>query len=461
MSADPFHGKTPPHNSDAERSLLGALLLESDRMVEVADVVRPEDFYERRNGLVFDAMLGLAERSTPIDPVSVGEALRARGQFQEVGGNEHLLELLAAVTSTAHATYHARVINETALLRRLAREAQEIVGAALDARPDGDSVANLLDESEHRIFSLNQSRDRSDAKSMEEILVEAMKRIDMSRGGPSGIVTGYYDLDAKTCGLNKGDMIVIAARPGMGKTAMALNLLERAALHEQPALGHPAKVLMFSLEMGQIDLVQRMLGARAGVESMRMREKRLSMEERDALVSAADELNRAQVWIDDSPGMTMLALRSRARRHMHKHGLDMIVVDYLQLMSHPKAESRQMEISYISRSLKGLARELEIPVIALAQLNRGLEVRAGGDKTPRLADLRESGSIEQDADMVVLLHRPEKYLRPEEVTEEVRGLAELHIAKHRNGPTGIVKLQFFDSTMRFENRSPVVEPVAP
>jgi replicative DNA helicase len=296
---------------------------------------------------------------------------------------------------------------------------------------------------------------------MEEILVEAMKRIDSSRGGPSGIITGYYDLDAKLCGLNKGDMIVLAARPGMGKTAMALNLVERAALHEQPALGHAARVLMFSLEMGQIDLVQRMLSSRAGVESMRMRNNRLEGAEREALVSAADELSRAQVWIDDSPGLTILSLRSRARRHMHKHGLDLIIVDYLQLMSHPRAESRQVEISYISRSLKGLARELEIPVIALAQLNRGLEVRAGGDKTPRLADLRESGSIEQDADLVILMHRPEKYLRPEEVTDELRGLAELHIAKHRNGPTGIVKLQFFDSTMRFENRSPVVEPVAP
>jgi len=447
-----------PHNLEAERLLLGALLLDSDRVLEISDLVRPEDFYDRRHGLVLEAMLRLAENRVPVDPVSVGEALRAAGHFQTVGGHEYLLELPLAVATSAHVAHHARIVNETSLLRRVIHEATSIVEGAFESRADGESVQRTLDEAEHRIFSLAQSRDEGGARSMEEILKEAMHRL-ASHTGPTGIVSGYYDLDQKLSGLHPGALVIVAARPGMGKTAIALNLVERAALREQSALGHPARVLFFSLEMGQLDLVQRMLAMRANVESTRVREARLTLDEREALVNAADELQGAQVHIDDTPGLTVLGLRSRARRHMHKYGLDLIVVDYLQLVSHPKAESRQMEISYISRSLKGLARELKIPVVALAQLNRGLEARSGTDRRPRLSDLRESGSIEQDADVVMLLHRPEVY--EAEPPDEMRGLAELIIAKHRNGPTGLVKLQFFDSTMRFENRSPMVEPVAP
>jgi replicative DNA helicase len=447
-----------PHNLEAERLLLGALLLDSERVLEVSDLVRPEDFYDRRHGLLLEAMLRLADNRVPVDPVSVGEALRAAGHFQTVGGHEYLIELPLAVATSAHVSHHARIVNETALLRRVIHEATSIVEGAFESRADGESVQRVLDEAEHRIFSLAQSRDEGGARSMEEILKEAMHRL-ASHTGPTGIVSGYYDLDQKLSGLHPGALVIVAARPGMGKTAFALNLVERAALREQSALGHSARVLFFSLEMGQLDLVQRMLAMRANVESTRVREARLTLDEREALVSAADELQGAQVHIDDTPGLTVLGLRSRARRHMHKHGLDLVVVDYLQLVSHPKAESRQMEISYISRSLKGLARELKVPVVALAQLNRGLEARSGTDRRPRLSDLRESGSIEQDADVVVLLHRPEVY--EAEPPDEMRGLAELIIAKHRNGPTGLVKLQFFDSTMRFENRSPMVEPVAP
>lgn len=461
MSTDPFHGKTPPHNSDAERGLLGALLLEADRMVEVNDLVRPDDFYDRRNGLLFDAMLGLAEQSTPIDPVSIGEALRARGQFQEVGGNEYLLDLLGSVTSTAHASYHARIVRETAVLRRLAAIGQEIVAGALDTRPDGNAVKELIDDSEQRVFALSQSQDRGSAKTIAELLVEAVRRIDTSTGGPRGILTGYYDLDRQLTGLNKGDFIVIAARPGMGKTAFALSLLLKASLTAQPAIGHVPRVLMFSLEMGQLQLVERMLSAHSSVDSVRIQQVTLEEHERGAVMDAAAELSNLQVSIDDTPGLSIMALRSRARRHMHRHGLDLIIIDYLQLMTHPGAESRQMEIGYISRSLKELARQLQVPVVALAQLNRGLETRAGSDKRPKLADLRESGSIEQDADVVMLLHRPEKYQLPEEVTEETRGVAMVDIAKHRNGPTGVVKLTFIANCTRFENRSPVVEPVAP
>lgn len=459
MSGETTAGRVPPHNREAERALLGSLLLDPELIAEIAESLKPEDFYDKRCGAVFGALVDLSERSVPIDFVTVSEALQAGNHLDEIGGTKGIVELAAGVTSSAHAMHYARLVGENSLLRNLISEATEIVTKAFDTRPNEDAVQKLLDDSEHRIFSIAGERDTGGAESIADTINEVWMRIDARTGreGLTGIPTEYYELDEKLCGLNAGDLIVVAARPSMGKTAFALNLIDNAARSQPEWLGHNPKVLMYSLEMGRMSMIERMLCCRARVEAHRLRAGRLSDEERVALTEAADELRRYGVFIDDTPGLSMPALRSRARRLKATSGLDMIVVDYLQLLSFPRSESRQQEISSISRGLKAIARELNIPVIALAQLSRAVESR--DPPRPQLADLRESGSIEQDADVVMLLYRPEYY--PKFQTEENRGLAEVIVAKHRNGPTGIVRLQFFPSTMRFENRAPnMSEPIA-
>jgi len=452
MSEERVEGRTPPRNEDAERSLLGALLLDPERVAELAEVVEAEDFYDPRHQKIFACLRHLSERSVPIDFVSVGEALRAAGNFVEVGGSEYLVELAGIVTTSAHALYHAGIVSDTATLRRLIRESTDMVSQAYDTRPDGEAVVDLLDDCEQRIFKLARRRDREGAEPISDAIRETFRRIDASthRSGLTGLTTGYLDLDQILCGLNGGDLVVVAARPSMGKTAFALNMVEHAAVSRPEWLDRPPVVLFFSLEMGRQQVVSRMLCSLARVDAHRMRTGRIPHEDRAELASAADRLSQTSIYVDDTSGLSMMSLRSRARRLKAKHGLDLVVVDYLQLLSFPRSESRQQEISNISRSLKGLARELEIPVVALAQLSRQVELR--DPPRPQLADLRESGSIEQDADVVLLLYRPEYY--PKYRDEENQGLAEIICAKQRNGPTGIVRLSFFDSTMRFENRAP-------
>jgi replicative DNA helicase len=453
-------GRTPPHNLEAERSLLGALLLDPERIPDAADLLDAGDFYDRRNGLLFQTLMELSERNAPIDFVTVGEALRARGHFQEVGGSDVLVALATSVTSSAMLGHHCRVVSETATLRGLIRESTEIITQAFDTRPDGESVRKLLDESENRIFQIARTNEVSDAKPIGHAITETFRRLDSRTGdeGLTGLTTGYYELDDMLSGLNKGELIVIAARPSMGKTAFALNLMENAAFSHPAWLDRRPSVLLFSLEMGIQSLVARMLCSRARVPAYLLRSGRLSGDLRQDLAAAADELQGTNIFIDDTPGITMMALRSRARRRAASpQGLDLIVVDYLQLLSFPRSESRQQEISNISRSLKELSRELEIPVVALAQLSRAVESR--DPPRPQLADLRESGSIEQDADVVMMLYRPEYYAKYR--TDENRGIAEVVIAKHRNGATGEVRLQFFPEHMRFENRAPTgVEPIS-
>jgi replicative DNA helicase len=396
-------------------------------------------------------MLALAERSAGIDLVSVGEALAAAGTFQESGGRAYLVELSNCVTSAAHARHHARIVAETASLRLLIRETSEILGEAYQTRPDGDDVKKLLDQAETRIHQVAGGRDRGGAAPIGQAIEEAFRRIDSSshRTGLTGLPTGLYELDDLMCGLNAGDLIVLAARPSMGKTALALNILDHAALHPPEWLDRSPVVLFFSLEMGQQSIVRRMLCSRGRVDAHKLRTGKIPDQDYAKLAEAAGELSTARIFLDDSPGLTVMSMRGRARRLKAKHGgLDLIVVDYLQLMSPPRAENRQQEVSQISRALKDLARELDVPVVALSQLSRAVELR--DDKRPQLSDLRESGSIEQDADVVLLLFRPEYY----EATDENRGLAELICAKQRNGPTGLVRLQFTPSTMRFENRAP-------
>lgn len=455
MSAEPRSGRTLPHSAEAERALVGALLVDPVRVPEAAEMAQPEDFYDGRLGKVYAALLRLAESGAPIDFVSVGEALRAEGHFEELGGSAFLVTVTESVTSSAHLGHHARIVADMATLRQLIREATEILDEAYSTRPVGESVRNLLDECESRIFRIARTRKDEGAEEIRSILNEAFRRIDARshRQGLTGLTTGFGDLDSKLSGLNAGDLIVVAARPSMGKTAFALNVIENTAMAQPEWLGERPTVLLFSLEMGRLSLIERMLCSRARVESYRLRTGHLSGEERAELTNAASDLQGTRIFIDDSPGLSMMSLRSRARRIQSQHGLHMIAVDYLQLLSFPRSESRQQEISSISRSLKGLARELSVPVVALAQLSRAVEMR--DPPRPQLADLRESGSIEQDADVVMLLYRPGYYARQRGGGEEEDEggaedrLAEIIVAKHRNGPTGTVKLHFFDAHMRF------------
>jgi replicative DNA helicase len=454
MSEETLPGRIPPHNEDAERALLGALLTEPQRVPEVAEVVDRGDFFSGRHNAVYDAVLALSERNAAIDVVSVGEALAAAGKFQEVGGRSYLVELTSAVTSAAHARHHARIVADTAALRRLIAEAGEILADAFETRPDGDSVKKLLDVAENRIYRIAGARDKGGAEPIGKAIEETFRRIDSAshRAGLTGLPTGLYELDDLLCGLNAGELVVLAARPSMGKTALALNMIDHAALHPPEWLGRPPTILFYSLEMGQQSIVQRMLCSRARVDFYKLRTGRIPNEDYGRLAEAAGELSTTRIFIDDSPGLTVMSLRGRARRLKAKYGgLDLVVVDYLQLMSPPRAENRQQEVSQISRALMERARELQVPVRALSQLSRAVELR--DDKRPQLSDLRESGSIEQDADVVLLLFRAEYY----EQTEENRGLAEIICAKQRNGPTGSVRLQFVPQTMRFENRAPGTE----
>jgi len=460
MLEEPKIGRVPPHSDEAEQAVLGSLLIDPRRLVDVIDLIRPEDFYNPRHVLIYEALHHLAERSEPIDFISVGERLLARDALEKSGGRAYLLELTGSVSSSAHLKHHAGLVRQMATLRRLIDEATGIVQRAYETRPDGNNVRELIDESEHSIFQISDERSSGDADPIATVLQDTMKRIESSshRGGLVGLTSGYYDLDDKTTGWAGGQLIILAARPAMGKTAFVLNMMDHAASSNPEWMQDgPPVVLFFSLEMGKQSVVSRMLCTRARVDAHKLKSGRIPADDYAELATAADELSRLRLFIDDTPGMSVMSMRSRARRiKQREKGLHLIVVDYLQLMSHPKSESRQLEISAISRSLKELSRELDCPVIALSQLSRAVESRE--DKRPQLSDLRESGSIEQDADVVMMLYRPEYY----SPTEENRGLAELIIGKQRNGPTGTVRLQFFDSTMRFENRSPsVAEPIAP
>lgn len=456
---DAIRGRTAPHNEDAERSVLGALLQDPDRIPDVAERMDNEDFFSRRNGQIFEAMSGLSDRGIAVDLISVAGVLRAQDELGAIGGNAYLAELTSLVSSAAHLMHHAEVVAETSLLRKLIGEATEIIDGAYSTTPDREAVGQLLDNSEHRIFKVTGDRDSSGAEVVSSIVAEAFKRIDASshRTELAGITSGYYELDEMLGGFNPGELTIIAARPSMGKTAFVLNLMDRAATRRPEGSDHDPVVLFFSLEMGRLSIVQRMLCSRGRVDAHKLRTGKIPPSDYAELVRAAGELQNAKLFIDDTPGLTVMSLRSRARRVKHQHGLDMIVIDYLQLMTAgSKIESRQQEISHISRSLKELARELEVPLIALSQLSRAVESRE--DKRPLLSDLRESGSIEQDADVVLMLYRAE-YYNP---TEENRGKAEVICAKQRNGPTGYVRLQFFGSILRFENPEPsMAEPILP
>lgn len=442
----PLLDRLPPHAYEAEMSVLGSMLFDPQVTGDVIQVLRDgENFFAEANRVVFDAMVELYDKYNALDVVQLTQLLTDRGDLERIGGMEHLLEIAESVPSAANAMRYAKIVKDKSVQRRLIEAAGEIL---VEAHHGGESVRDCLEEAEKKIYKIANQAETTQAESMRDLVVEVIQAIEQSDGRlVTGVPTGYPDLDEMTHGLQPGDMIVLAARPSMGKTALALNLAEQMAMQ-----GYPTGV--FSLEMSKEALVQRLLSSRSGVDSHKIRRGMLSSEEWAKLQTACGELYEAPIMIDDTPGLSMLQMRAKARRMASKHDIRALVIDYLQLMtSGRRAESRQVEISEISRGVKAMARELRVPVICLSQLNRAAEQREG--HKPRMSDLRESGSIEQDADIVSLLHREEYYYQadpdwklhnPEKV-----GLTELIICKQRNGPTGNVRLMWNGATTRFHS----------
>jgi replicative DNA helicase len=419
------------------------MLLEEGAVSEAVALLKPEDFYRPTHARVFQAMLVLYERNEPLDEVTVANALREAGHLESVGGTSYLASLTESVPTAANVVYYARIVRARALTRRLIQAATSIASSGYDGQSD---VESLLDEAETKIFEITSSRDQRSFTPLKEIVKDAFKQITKlyeNKEPITGVSTGFVDLDRCTSGLQPADLIIIAGRPSMGKTAFALGLAQNAALN------HKTHVAVFSLEMAKEQLVMRMLCNEARIDSQRMRGGMLKDSDWPKLAQAAGLLTEAPIFIDDTGSISIMEMRAKARRLQAEKGLGLIVVDYLQLMRGRSGnEGREREISEISRGLKALAKELRVPVVALSQLNRSLEQRQ--DKRPMLSDLRESGAIEQDADVIAFIYRDE-YYNPE---SEAKGLAEVIIGKQRNGPTDTVTLKFFREFTRFENYVP-------
>ena len=429
--------RLPPHNLEAEQSVLGSLLIDRDAIIKVASFLKPEDFYLNANGLIYGAVLDLYNRREPTDMITLSDELTRRVQYDQAGGLAYLSSLLSAVPTAVHVEYYARIVERTATLRRLIDAGTQVVDIGFR---DGIDTEEALDAAERAIFDVSQRRQTKDWTSMGEVLDKFFDQIDylqQHRGEVVGVATGYSDMDQMTGGLQRSDLIILAARPSMGKTSLALGIAYGAAVVHKRTVG------IFSLEMSAEQLVQRILSMETGVDSHRLRLGQIDDNEWDRISRAFGRLSEAPIYVDDSSSSSIMDVRSKARRLQAEQGLDLIIVDYLQLMSGRRTENRVQEISEISRGLKGLARELNVPVVALSQLSRAVESRS--DHRPMLSDLRESGSIEQDADIVMFIYREDKY----DEESEKKGIAEIIIAKHRNGPVGSVNLRFFDRTARF------------
>ncbi|MGC1272761.1 MAG: replicative DNA helicase [Planctomycetaceae bacterium] len=444
-SANPLD-RVPPANLEAERSVLGSLLLLNDSIDEVAEFLTAQHFYSDRHQAIFTAVRELYEAGTRgIDVVTVSERLEKAQKLEEVGGPEYLLEVLQSVPHAAHARYYATIVREKAVQRTLIAACTDVLR---DCYTADKPIDEILQAAEQNIFRILEQQDSGDKISIDQILLDAWARIEervKCEGGPTGLTSGFTDLDAKTNGFQPSELIILAARPSMGKTALVCNFAEAMA-----QTGHG--VLVFSLEQSKLELAERFLCIRAQVDGHRLRSGLLDDAERHRLMVASSELNEMPLFIDDRPGRTVSQISAIARRLKRQHKLGIVIVDYLQLVEpEDKKAPREQQIAYISRRLKFIAKELDIPVIALAQLNRGVELRE--DKRPRLADLRESGAIEQDADLISFLHRPSAY-----DPEDRPGEAEVIIAKHRSGPTGIVTLTWRPQYMRFEDYAGAMDP---
>jgi replicative DNA helicase len=450
-TADPYVGRSAPWSSEAEQAVLGAMLLDQDAALRAVEMVDDTMFYREEHRRLFRAMRGLIERRSVIDPVTLNEELERRGELAQVGGPEYAAELVDAAPTAANLEHHARILRDKAILRRLIEASTQTITEAYDGR---SQAPELLDLAEARIFHISQQRLDQGFTRLKEMLWPAMERIEaLQRSGKTitGVPTGFVDLDGLTSGFQPSELIIVAARPSMGKTALVLNVAAHAAT-ATPAVG----VAIFSLEMSKDAVVQRLLTAEALVDSSRVRRSALRDADFTRLARAAGILQGCPMWIDDTPSITLLEMRSKARRLKAEHDIGLVVVDYLQLMRSPEySENRVQEISDVSRSLKGLARELKVPVVALSQLSRASEQR-GGERKPILSDLRDSGAIEQDADVVIFIHRAEYYDKED---ESKRGVAEIMLSKNRNGPTGDITLRFSREFTRFDNFSAREEPV--
>lgn len=433
----------PPQNLDAEASLLGALLIDSDAVVKIADVLNPADFYDIKHQRIFEAINQLYEKHSPIDVLTLTDQLKNSGFLEMVGGASYLTQLTNHVPTASHVEQYAEIVAQKSLRRRLIKASQETLSMGFD---ESTSLQELIEAAEARLFEVSQTHVRQDVVSLETILSESFDRLDdlhKDKGKIRGVPTGFKDLDNILAGLQRSDLIILAARPSMGKTALALNLAHNVAVKAKET------VLLFSLEMSKEQLVDRMLAMESGVDAWALRTGNLTDTDFEKIGQAMGTLSEAQIYIDDSPGITVSDLRTKARREAHQRPLGLIIVDYLQLMSggnrYGGDGNRVQEISEISRGLKGIARELNVPLLALSQLSRSVESRS--PQIPQLSDLRESGSIEQDADVVAFIYREEYYNNE----TERKNVTDIFIKKHRNGPTGGVELYFEKEKQRFRS----------
>ena len=440
--------RVPPQNLEAEQSVLGAILLSNDAIDRIVDIITSADFYRVAHGQIFSAMIELRDRAEPVDAITLTEALVRSGKLESVGGPAYIAELAAVVPTASNIEHYARIVREKALLRSLASATTEIASGSYDAPAN---VEEYLDQAEHRIFQIVDQRIRQSFHTVHDAMIKSIDQVERlfhTRELITGVPSGFLDLDRLTAGLQPSELIVIAARPGVGKTALALNIAANAALEPD----RPVGVAFFSLEMSKEQLALRLLCSQARIDSSRTRTGVISQEELQRLISAADPLSQTKIFIDDSSDTSVLTLKAKCRRLARDKdvNLGLIIVDYLQLMKPVKANDRRdVEIAEMSRSLKALAKELKVPVIALSQLNRQVESRT--DRRPMLADLRESGAIEQDADVIMFIYRDEVYKGKE---SKEAGIAEIIVAKQRNGPTDTVKLTYIGSYTRFENYTP-------
>lgn len=432
-------GKVPPQNVDAEMSLLGAVLIDEEVLADITEHVKAKDFYDKRHAIIYDAIMRLYEKNKPVDLLTLTDELKRKKEIDEIGGSAYLTELTNYVPTSAHAESYAEIVAQKAVRRRLIKASGEISELGYDEQT---TTQELLQQAEAELFAVSDQSLKQDLTSLESILTDSFDRLEelhRNKGALRGVRTGYRDLDNMTAGLQRSDLIILAARPAMGKTTLVTNLAYNVAtIAKQP-------VLMFSLEMSKEQLVDRMLADASGVDSWNIRTGNLSDDDFSKLSEAMGEMSEAPIYIDDTPGLSVLEMRTKARRAAHDQPLGLIIIDYLQLMQGSGRDNgnRVQEVSEISRGLKLIARELNVPVIALSQLSRSVESRS--PQIPQLADLRESGSIEQDADIVMFIYR-EAYYNPETERENV---TDLIIAKHRNGPVGKVELYFHPERLRF------------
>jgi len=436
MVSSKINPKIPPHSEEAETSVLGALLLDKDSIISVAEFLLPTDFYEDRNKNIYEAMVSLYEERVPIDILTVSEKLKKKKVLKIVGGASYLAELTSMVPTSAHVEHYGRIVKNLATKRQLLSASSLISEMSFD---EGVSADDLLDKAESEIFSLSQKHLAKSFTSVRSALEESFDRLDelhKRADGLRGVPTGYKDLDDSLAGMQASNLLILAARPGVGKTTLALNIAQNVAVKYKRNVG------FFSLEMSKEELVDRLLVAQADIDAWKLKTGKLSEADFTSLSNAMGELAEAPIYIDDTPGLSILEMRTKARRLQVEHGLDLIIVDYLQLARSRQLENRVQEVSEISQGLKNLARELKVPVLTVSQLSRAVEQR-GGQKRPQLADLRESGSIEQDADVVMFLWREE-----EDNLENIQ----LDIAKHRNGPVGSIKLFFRGDRIKFYGR---------